>query len=354
MTQSCSVSGNSNETITAAWWEGEATEWDGFIAGDAESTFCHLAGWRAVIGDVLRHECRYLVARDNAGVWRGTLPLVRVKSPLLGHYLISMPFLNYGGPLGTPGAQAALAEAAVLEARRSGADLLELRARHTTPVNLSVSHRKLTVILELPSSVDRLWEGTFDHKLRNKIRRAQREAMESRFGLSELGPFYEIFARRMRDLGTPVLPRGFFERLARTFRDQVVFGAVYWRGQPLAAGCGFLWRDEFEMTWSAQLVKHKDKLPNLVLYWSFMQHVIHRGIRQFNFGRSTAGSGTHEFKRQWRGADVPLPWLQWSSSGVASPPSAERSLYRAATVVWSRLPVALTKLVGPMLARFLP
>jgi hypothetical protein len=108
------------------------------------------------------------------------------------------------------------------------------------------------------------------------------------------------------------------------------------------------------MTWSAQFVKHKDKSPNLLLYWSFMQRLIHDGVRRFNFGRSTPGSGTHEFKRQWGGVDVPLPWLQWSPSGVASPPSPERPLYRAASVVWSRLPVALTKLAGPILARFLP
>ncbi len=354
MTEPCLVSSDATETITALSSDGDATAWDRFVGGNAQSTFCHLAGWRAVIGDVLRHECRYLFARNGAGVWTGILPLVRVKSPLLGHYLISMPFLNYGGPLGSPGAQAALAETAVAEARRSGADLLELRARHATSVSLSVAHRKVAVILELPSSVEALWEGTFDHKLRNKIRRAEKEAMEPHFGLSELEPFYEIFARRMRELGTPVLPRKFFERLAGVFLDKVVFGAVYWRGRPLAAGCGFMWRDEFEMTWSAQLVKHKDKAPNLILYWSFMRHLIHRGIRRFNFGRSTPGSGPHQFKQQWGGADVRLPWLQWSSSGVASPPSPERPLYRAATFAWSRLPVALTKLAGPPIARFLP
>ncbi len=354
MNQPCPVPNTSTEAITTESWEGEASEWDQFVASDPQGTFCHLAGWRDVIGDVLRHEFKCLIARDRQGGWTGILPLVRVRSPLLGHYLISMPFLNYGGPLGTPGAQVGLADAAVAEARRCRADLLELRARHPAPVNLRGSHRKLTVILELPSSVDALWEDTFDHKLRNKIRRAQREVMEPRFGPSELNPFYGIFARRMHQLGTPVLPRQFFSRLVRVFPDKVLFGAVYWRGQPLAAGCGFLWRDEFEMTWSAQLVTHKDKSPNLILYWSFMQHLVLRGVRRFNFGRSTAGSGPHEFKRQWGGADVLLPWLQWSPSGVVSPPSPERPLYRAASLVWSRLPVAVTRRVGPALARLLP
>jgi len=60
---------------------------------------------------------------------QGVLPLVRVRSPLLGHYLVSMPFLNAGGPIGSPGAVAALGEHATLLARRRDVDLLELRTR---------------------------------------------------------------------------------------------------------------------------------------------------------------------------------------------------------------------------------
>src|SRR5207247_15197 len=118
----------------------------------------------------------------------------------------------------------------------------------------------------------------------------------------------------------PVLPRAFFERLATTFGGLVVFGAVYRGAQPIAAGCGFAWRDEFEMTWASSLREHNRSAPNMLLYWSFMEQMIARGMRVFDFGRCTAGSGTHRFKQQWGGADVPLPWLQWSSRNTAATP----------------------------------
>ena len=54
------------------------------------------------------HECIYLAARDQTGQLAGVLPLVRVKSLLFGHYLVSMPFVNYGGPLGDDVAVGAL------------------------------------------------------------------------------------------------------------------------------------------------------------------------------------------------------------------------------------------------------
>ncbi len=46
---------------------------------------------------------------------------------VLGHYLISLPFLNDGGPLGDPLTQASLVKHAMNEAKSSGASLLELR-----------------------------------------------------------------------------------------------------------------------------------------------------------------------------------------------------------------------------------
>jgi len=185
----------------------EDGNWDRFATQAEDSTFCHLAAWRDIMTDVLGAEPLYRVAVDEEGSWRGILPLVRVRSRLFGHYLVSMPFLNYGGPLGTPAAQTALAEHAAHEGRSTGADLVELRARHGVECGLSVSDRKITVLLDLPESAETLWRDDFSGKLRSQIRRPQKEGMEARFGTDQWEAFYEVFARHMRDLGTPVLPR---------------------------------------------------------------------------------------------------------------------------------------------------
>ena len=216
-----------------------------------------------------------------------------------------------------------------------------------------MSHRKVTVVLDLPSSSEALWEG-LPAKLRSQIRRPLKEAMEARFGPDQLEPFYEVFARTMRDLGTPVLPRAFFAQLGRAFPRELVVGAVYWQGQPVAAGCGFLWRDEFELTWAGAVRELSRMAPNMLLYWSFIERTIARGGKRFNFGRCTPGGGTHDFKRQWGGADVSLPWLQRTARGRMATPSPDAPAYRLATRVWRRLPLGLTMRWGPLLARVLP
>lgn len=333
--------------------DGDAAGWDAFVAGADGSTFCHLAGWRDILSDVLGTECLYRIAIDASGARRGVLPLVRVKSKLFGHFLVSVPFLNDGGPLGSAQARAALAQDAVNEAQRSGADLLELRTRDADGLGLPVSSRKITVTLPLPAHRESLF-GQFTSKLRNQIRSPIKQGLTARFGLDQRDAFYGVFARTMRDLGTPVLPRALFERIAATFPELVVFGAVYRGDEPLAAGCGFVWRDEFEMTWAGSLRESRRLSANMLLYWSFMEQMIARGVRLFNFGRCTPGGGTHHFKRQWGGADVPLPWCQYSSGGVKAPPSPGDSAFSWGPRLWRRLPLAVANRFGPRLVRFLP
>lgn len=330
--------------------------WDEFVESRSDSSFCHLSGWRPVMEDVLGHEWFPLAARDGDGTVCAVLPLVRVRSWIFGDYLISMPFLNYGGPVGETEACRALVGEAREIAGEMGVDLLELRTRNGVPdVPVPVNQRKITVVLDLPDDPDVLWEDVLRSKVRSQVRRPRKEGMVAHFGPEELDAFYRVFGRNMRDLGTPVLPRSFFRQILDSFPERVHFGAVYLDDLPVAAGCGFTWNDEFEMTWAASNYDYSRMAPNMLLYWSFMERMIQRGLGSFNFGRCTPDSGTHRFKSQWgEPRDEPLPWLQWSDSGVTEPPDPEAPLFKLATEVWSRLPLAMTNRLGPLIARSLP
>jgi FemAB-related protein (PEP-CTERM system-associated) len=333
--------------------EASSAAWDDFVTGAPGSTFCHLSGWRDIVAEVMGHECRYAAAIDDEGTWCGVLPLVRVRSPLFGCYLVSMPFLNYGGPVGTPAAQERLSRFAHLEARRFDAKLLELRNREPVSSALILNQRKIAVLLRLPPTSKELWER-FPSKLRSQIRRPIKAGLEVRFGLDQVEPFYTVFSRNMRDLGTPVMPRAWFEAIARVFPDVVQFAVVYSGSIPVAAGCGFVWRSEFEITWASSLREFNHLAPNMLLYCSLMERMIEAGVDTFNFGRCTPGGGTHRFKAQWGGQDHPLPWAQWSPGQARATPSPDRPGYRMAAAVWRRLPLNVTNRVGPVLARVIP
>jgi FemAB-related protein (PEP-CTERM system-associated) len=332
----------------------ERKHWDSFVEKDPRSTFCHRYGWKGIMRDLLGHEPLYLAAVDDADAWQGVLPLVRVRS-VLGHYLISLPFLNDGGPLGDQRAQQKLVEHAVAEAANSGAGLLELRGRFDAPGPVSSTNRRITVQLELPDSKEEFWKQTLKPKLRSQIRRPSKEGMTFRSGSEEMDSYYEVFARNMRDLGTPVLPKAFFQRAAKEFGSSVVFAAVYTAGgRPVAGACCLVWRDEIEVTWASSLREFNQLAPNMMLYSRLMEDAIDRGLKIFNFGRCAPGGSTHRFKQQWGGNDVPLPWPSWSRKAGIGVPSADGRFYHLAVSAWQHLPLAVANRVGPKLARLLP
>lgn len=341
-------------TLRIEPFQGATTEWDSFVRGSNGWTHFHLYGWRTVMERVFGHECVYLAARDQEGQLAGVLPLVRVRSLLFGHYLVSMPYLNYGGPVGTPEAVSGLARRAVDQAQTNRVKLLELRSRVPLELDLPVSHRKITVILDLPAGdAAPLWDG-LKAKVRSQVRRPMKEGVEVRFGAEQLDPFFEVFAHHMRDLGTPTQGRRFFRVMHEVFGDAMWLGVAWHQGRPVAGGCGFRWGDEFEMTWASSLVAYNRMAPNMLVYWSFMERCVQQGMRVFNFGRCTPEGGTHRFKRQWGSRDEPLSWYQWSASGAAATPSPDAGPYRLGPRLWRHLPRGIATALGPRIVRGIP
>jgi FemAB-related protein (PEP-CTERM system-associated) len=339
--------------VSVERFEGLEEEWDGFASIQPGYTHFHRLRWRTLIEQVFGHECTYLAARDAEDELIGVLPLVRVRSFVFGHYLVSMPFLNYGGPLGTEAGVQALVDAAVTMARRENVKLLELRSRIKLEVPLTASLRKITVVRDLPNDADTLFRQ-FDAKLRSQIRRPQKDGVTVRFGADCVAPFFKVFAEHMRDLGTPAQPLRFFQEIARQFPDDCWFAAAYLDEKPVAGGCGFRFGDEFEMTWASSLRSYNREAPNMLLYWACMQRAIAAGARRFNFGRCTPGTGTHRFKMQWGGREEQLWWYQFATSGETATPSPNDRAFRWGPRLWKRLPASIATTLGPSIVRYIP
>jgi FemAB-related protein (PEP-CTERM system-associated) len=331
-----------------------APEWDAFVRSRSGWTPYHLYAWRRVIERAHGHRCVYLEARQSGGALRAVLPLVRVKSPIFGHFLVSMPFLNYGGPLGeTEGVEALLREA-VDVATRDRAHLLELRSPHELRTELPVSHRKITVVLDVPpNDPEALWNA-LGSKVRSQVKRPIKEGVQVRFGPEHLSAFYRVFAHHMRDLGTPAQSRRLFDLASAELGESMWVAVAYLRNEPIAAGAGFRWKDRFELVWAASLRAHSRIASNMLLYWRFMERCAADGAAVFDFGRCTAGSGTHRFKAQWGGRDVPLWWYQYGPRAGGGTPSPEAGVYALGPKMWSRLPLSLANAMGPSIVKYIP
>ena len=340
-------------SITVTPYVGNSREWGEFGRAQPGWTAFHRWEWKALIEGLYGHQCPFQAARDPQGALVGILPLVRVRSRVFGHFLVSMPFVSYGGPLGSDAAVQALSQHADALARREGAKLLELRSARELPVQLPVSHRKVTVVLPIEGGSAVVF-GKLKAKLRSQVRRPEKEGVTMRFGEDQVDAFHAVFARHMRDLGTPAQSKVFFRAIADQFGDDVWFGCAYLNDVPIACGAGFRWGTEFEITWASALREWSHVSANMGLYWAFIERAADAGLTRFNFGRCTAGSATHRFKLQWGGVEEALWWYQGGGALGASTPSADSAKFALATKVWRRLPVPIATMLGHRIVRYIP
>jgi FemAB-related protein (PEP-CTERM system-associated) len=337
-----------------------AAEWDAYIGQHPCASSYHQWCWRGLFERVFGHETIYLAARrgaegGQAGAIAGVLPLVSFRSLLFGKFLVSLPFVNYGGVLADDDTIArALVDAARAEAARRGAASVELRHTHRMFPDLPVKQHKVAMTLALPTDEKAVWNG-FESKVRNKIRKAEKSNLVARVGRVELlNDFYRVFARNMRDLGTPVYSRRLFEEVLRSIPESRVY-SVHLKGVPVAAGITIGYRSVVENPWASSLREHRSLNPNMLLYWTMLQDAIGRGFSNFDFGRSTPDEGTYMFKKQWGARESPFFWEYLLKEGCELPALSPKSpKFRTAVSLWQRLPLVVAGIVGPRIVRNIP
>jgi serine/alanine adding enzyme len=317
----------------------------------------HCPAWLTAISNGLNQQPLVLIQRDHAGQPHGILPLVLVQSLLFGKFLVSLPYLNTGGPWATDHhAASELVTHACQLADEYDVRFLELRLEN--PIEhprLSVCRTdKVHMRLALPDS-DAELEQSFKSKLRSQIKKSNEHELTVRWGQSELlDDFYRVFAINMRDLGTPVFSKQLFNEILRNFPAEAEFCVVMQKKLPIAAGLLIHRRGVSEVPSASSLRAFNFTNANMWMYRQMLRRAIERGSRTFDFGRSSHGSGTYKFKAQWGAHPWPAPWQYYVRKGTAEEMRPDAGSKQKLIRIWQRLPVPLTRLLGPMIIRGVP
>ncbi len=315
----------------------------------ADGTVMHLHAWKEILQEAYGHRI-LLLAAMRGGEIEAVLPLALVESPFFGRSLVSMPFMDYGGVCQGSGtdAEEALVKEATSIAGRLDAKLV-LRYLRKPELDLPCSLEKVTMWIALGTSEEALWRRLSPER-RNRIRKAQGSGLEASFpGPEGLDAFFEVFARNMRDLGSPVHSRRFFEEVLGRLPDSTQLLLVHDDGRPVGAGLMLLHAGMISIPWVSSVRPAFKKCPNQLLYWEAMKFGISKGFHTLDLGRSSRGSGTFEAKRQWGARPVQLYWHYHPET--AAPPGEEVKRASWAVGVWRRLPLAVVNRVGPHLRR---
>ncbi len=329
--------------------------WDAFVAAHPNHTLYHTRQWNELVRQVFRHPIYYLAVK-RAGNLVGGVPLTVFRSRLFGRFAVACPYVNYGGPLLQDGCDVHRVGETLRRFRtQHRLNHIELRCQQGDFLPLPFKQHKVTFLLPLPEDPELLWTS-FKAKVRSQVRRPGKEGMYARVGRSDLlEAFYQVFSTNMRDLGTPVYSRRFFEAILHRFPEQSWIVVVFTRqGIPAAASFLLAYNQRMEIPWASSIRQLNRYSPNMLLYWQSLKLAIEQGCRLFDFGRCTPGTGTYRFKKQWGAEEKALYWYYVQEADTLPELSPQNPKFELAIRLWSRLPVALTRLIGPPIIRQIP
>jgi FemAB-related protein (PEP-CTERM system-associated) len=333
-----------------------AQAWDEFVGTHERGSFYHRFAWKAINEVQLGHRAFYLAAVEAQDRVHGVFPIVQVKSRLFGNIACSLPFVNYGGVCAaSPDAERLLLEEGERLCDELGVDYLEIRSRQPLASALPASQHKVSMTVALDPDPDVPWNA-FKTNHRRDIRRAYKHGLSARFGTSDLlESFYAVLSESWRNLGTPLYDRRYFRAIVDAFPESTRICVVYSGAEPAAAAFCGIHGDTMEGMWLGTRAQYRPLMVGYVLYWELIKDSCERGLRQFHLGRSTADSGGEAFKKKWNASAMPLYW-HYVLRGRNDLPqlNVDNPRYKLAMSTWRRLPVGVTRLVGPMIARNIP
>jgi len=334
----------------------------------------------------------------------GILPLVHLKHFIFGNTLVSIPFFDLGGILSDDEeTEMALLHETIKLGAKLKIDNIELR--HIDPIislgtnsapadqpepsssfrrsrieysqllpeaenikrsnqsgqscrkterffTIATKAHKVRMLLELPETSEILMKS-FKSKLRSQIKKPLKEGLHSVVGGIELlDDFYHVFSINMRDLGSPVHSKRLMRNVLEEFPEKAKIVIIYLDNQPLACSLIVGFKETLENPWASALREYSRLSPNMLLYWSMLEFGCDNDYQFFDFGRSSPDESTYKFKKQWGAKPTPLHWHYISLGGEpVDTKTSEKSKFEKAIQYWKKLPVSVTKFVGPMIRK---
>jgi len=322
------------------------------------ATFSASLKWQQALQVGLGHRPYVAVSKDEqSGAADGYLPLSFVRSALFGRYLVSLPYLNSGGVVtADANVASALIERAAVLADQLNVRYLELRQESET-IHPRLAHARTSKVLmrlELPDATETLWKQ-LDPKVRNQVRKGEKHELTVHWGAHDLlREFYGVFAHNMRDLGTPPYSQRLFRAILDEFPESAELCVVRQGDMAIAAALLVHELGVTQVPSASSLRSHNSTNANMLMYWRLICRAIERKASCFDFGRSTLEGGTYRFKKQWGAVACPSIWQYYARQGDVNERRPDNPRYRRAIAIWQRLPVALTRLIGPPIIRGIP
>lgn len=326
----------------------------GFLAEQPDATPFHLPGWSRAVKRGCGQRPYYLLA-EREGALSGVLPLIDIRSPIVGHSLSSVGFAVGGGILSVDdGARAALEAAAQALAQKLGAQTLELRGGRVGGDGWHADDTTYVAFARELTANDETELAAIPRKQRAEVRRSFTHDLSVTTGTDarHRAAHFRAYSESVRNLGTPIFPKSLFAAMLAELGDRADILTVWQGDRPIASTLSVYWGGTMYPFWGGGIREARDLRANERMFYAYACHAIARGCTRLDLGRSKAGTGQAAFKKNLGYPARPLTYWRWTLDG--RPPRTVNPLdpkYAGKTRMWKKLPLPIANLVGPLLAR---
>ena len=188
-------------------------------------------------------------------------------------------------------------------------------------------------------------------KQRAMIRKAIKVGLETHLDAG-IDSLYDMYSQSVRNLGTPVFSKQYFSLLKAEFGDECEITIISKDGRPVSGVMSFYFRDEILPYYGGGTSEARALSANDFMYWQVMCQAAERGVQIFDYGRSKIDTGPYRFKKHWGFEPQPLHYEYGLVRSTDMPNlSPTNPKYRLFINLWKRMPLPLSRLLGPMVSR---
>jgi hypothetical protein len=301
-----------------------------------------------------------IISKDKNGKVTGLFIGFKIRKNIFfkERFLMS-PFVDVSGIYGEPNKE-------LVECLKKRFSNIEIRLSSFGPEQYKIGrflvkngfseHEEKSHYIIILKSEEDFWNGFHKHT-RNDIRKAEKSNLKiiPVEDKSELKRMYRLYAREMKNFGTPHHAYSFFYNLMTSFGKNFVAYNCYSGKDLIASSVMLVKESEGYLAFNFSNEKARSLRPNDLLYWTTIKEAIARKITLIDVGQVDTGAkeGTHaaglfNFKSKWLGNPYKRFYYKYPKQKKTDSRKEGLKKFRN---IWKILPMPVVNIAGPFICR---
>jgi len=309
--------------------------WEAFIDGHPQASVFHSTNWLKALQTTYGYEPLVVTTCPPGASLTNGLVFSRVRSWLTGRRFVSVPFSDHVEPLVNNSVE--LDDLLLHMKRYVDTDkwkYIEIRPIACQPGAQTGLERSITYSfhrLDLRKSTEELFRNFHKDCVQRKIRRSERENLLYEEGISEslLLRFYELLVVTRRRQHLPPQPLSWFRALIAEFGHSLKIRVASKDDLPIASILTITHKQSMVYKYGCSDARFHKFGGMALLFWNAIQEANHKGIEEFEMGRSdSANLGLIAFKEHWGAVGSKLDYWTYPSADRLTSHSPSKALLR--------------------------